>query len=207
MQTYKLFEKNPNPRVLQAIAQVIRDGGVVIYPTDSVYAIGCDALNQRAVEKIYQYRKEEAKQSHLSIICRDISQAGEYVRISKEQFKLMHRNLPGPFTFILEAGLKLPKVFRSRKTVGIRIPDNAILHALLEELDGPILTTSLKLPVEDDDADAVSYMTDPFLIEEAFQNQADVLIDGGYGEDQPSTVVDLTGDEVAILRQGVGELN
>lgn len=207
MQTYKLFEKNPNPRVLQDIAQVIRDGGVVIYPTDSVYAIGCDALNQRAVEKIYQYRKEEAKQSHLSIICRDISQAGEYVRISKEQFKLMHRNLPGPFTFILEAGLKLPKVFRSRKTVGIRIPDNAILHALLEELDGPILTTSLKLPVEDDDADAVSYMTDPFLIEEAFQNQADVLIDGGYGEDQPSTVVDLTGEEVTILRQGVGELN
>ena len=206
MQTYKLYATNPNPRVLQDIAQVIRDGGVVIYPTDSVYAIGCDALNQRAVEKIYQYRKEEAKQSHLSIICRDISQAGEYTRISKEQFKLMHRNLPGPFTFILEAGLKLPKVFRSRKTVGIRIPDNAILHALLEELDGPLLTTSLKLPVEDDDADAVSYMTDPFLIEETFQNQADVLIDGGYGEDQPSTVVDLTGEEVTILRQGVGEL-
>lgn len=207
MQTYKLYATNPNPRILQDIAQVIRDGGVVIYPTDSVYAIGCDALNQRAVEKIYQYRKEEAKQSHLSIICRDISQADEYTRISKEQFKLMHRNLPGPFTFILEAGLKLPKVFRSRKTVGIRIPDNAILQALLEELDGPLLTTSLKLPVEEEDADAVSYMTDPFLIEETFRNQADVLIDGGYGEDQPSTVVDLTGDEVTILRQGVGELN
>lgn len=206
MQTYKLFANNPNPRVLQDIAQVIRDGGVIIYPTDSVYAIGCDALNQRAVEKIYQYRKEEAKQSHLSIICRDISQADEYTRISKEQFKLMHRNLPGPFTFILEAGLKLPKVFRSRKTVGIRIPDNGILQALLDELDGPLLTTSLKAPVEDDDPDAVSYMTDPFLIEETFQNQADVLIDGGYGEDQPSTVVDLTGEEAEILRQGVGVL-
>lgn len=206
MQTYKLYANNPNPRVLQDIAQVIRDGGVVIYPTDSVYAIGCDALNQRAVEKIYQYRKEEAKQSHLSIICRDISQADEYTRISKEQFKLMHRNLPGPFTFILEAGLKLPKVFRSRKTVGIRIPDNGILQALLDELDGPLLTTSLKAPVEDDDPDAVSYMTDPFLIEETFQNQADVLIDGGYGEDQPSTVVDLTGEEAEILRQGVGVL-
>ena len=206
MQTYKLYATNPNPRILQDIAQVIRDGGVVIYPTDSVYAIGCDALNQRAVEKIYQYRKEEAKQSHLSILCRDISQADEYTRISKEQFKLMHRNLPGPFTFVLEAGLKLPKVFRSRKTVGIRIPDNAILQALLEELDGPLLTTSLKAPVDDDDPDAVSYMTDPFLIEETYQNQADVLIDGGYGEDQPSTVVDLTGDEVTILRQGVGEL-
>lgn len=206
MQTYKLYATNPNPRILQDIAQVIRDGGVVIYPTDSVYAIGCDALNQRAVEKIYQYRKEEAKQSHLSIICRDISQADEFTRISKEQFKLMHRNLPGPFTFVLEAGLKLPKVFRSRKTVGIRIPDNAILQALLKELDGPLLTTSLKTPVDDDDPDAVSYMTDPFLIEETYQNQADVLIDGGYGEDQPSTVVDLTGDEVTILRQGVGEL-
>lgn len=206
MQTYKLYANNPNPRVLQDIAQVIRDGGVVIYPTDSVYAIGCDALNQRAVEKIYQYRKEEAKQSHLSIICRDISQADEYTRISKEQFKLMHRNLPGPFTFILEAGLKLPKVFRSRKTVGIRIPDNGILQALLDELDGPLLTTSLKAPVADDDPDAVSYMTDPFLIEETFQNQADVLIDGGYGEDQPSTVVDLTGEEAEILRQGVGVL-
>ena len=207
MQTYKLYATNPNPRIVQDIAQVIRDGGVVIYPTDSVYAIGCDALNQRAVEKIYQYRKEEAKQSHLSIICRDISQADEYTRISKEQFKLMHRHLPGPFTFILEAGLKLPKVFRSRKTVGIRIPDNGILKALLEELDGPLLTTSLKAPVDDDDEDAVSYMTDPFLIEETFQNQADVLIDGGYGEDQPSTVVDLTGDEVTILRQGVGALS
>ena len=206
MQTYKLYANNPNPRVLQDIAQVIRDGGVVIYPTDSVYAIGCDALNQRAVEKIHQYRKEEAKQSHLSIICRDISQADEYTRISKEQFKIMHRHLPGPFTFILEAGLKLPKVFRSRKTVGIRIPDNAILHALLEELDGPLLTTSLKAPVDDDDADAVSYMTDPFLIEETFQNQADVLIDGGYGEDQHSTVVDLTGEEPEIIRQGVGSL-
>lgn len=204
MQTYKLYANNPNPRVLQDIAQVIRDGGVVIYPTDSVYAIGCDALNQRAVEKIYQYRKEEAKQSPLSIICRDISQADEYTRISKEQFKIMHRHLPGPFTFILEAGLKLPKVFRSRKTVGIRIPDNAILHALLEDLDGPLLTTSLKAPVDDDDADAVSYMTDPFLIEETFQNQADVLIDGGYGEDQPSTVVDLTGEEPEIIRQGEG---
>ena len=207
MQTYKLYANNPNPRILQDIAQVIRDGGVVIYPTDSVYAIGCDALNQRAVERIYQYRKEEAREGALSIICRDISQANEYTRISKEQFKLMHRHVPGPFTFILEAGLRLPKVFRSRKTVGIRIVDNKILQALLEELDTPLLTTSLKAPVDADDADAVSYMTDPFLIEEAFQHQADILIDGGYGEENPSTVVDLTGEEPMILRQGVGALS
>lgn len=206
METYKLYGNNPNRRILADIAEVIKNGGIVIYPTDSVYAIGCDALNQHAVEKIYQYRKEEAKTSHLSIICKNISQADEYTKISKEQFKLMHRHLPGPFTFILEAGLKLPKVFRSRKTVGIRIPDNQILQALLEELDNPILTTSLKAPVEEDDEDLISYMTDPFLIEEAFQNQADVLIDGGYGEDIPSTVVDLSDGEINILRQGAGVL-
>ncbi|MCR5361441.1 MAG: threonylcarbamoyl-AMP synthase [Bacteroidales bacterium] len=206
MQTYKLYENNPNTKILSEIADVIRDGGIVIYPTDSVYAIGCDALNQHAVEKIYQYRKEEAKMSHLSIICKDISQADEYTKISKEQFKLMHRNLPGPFTFILEAGLKLPKVFRSRKTVGIRIPNNKILQALLEELDNPILTTSLKLPVEEGDENEISYMTDPFLIEETFQNQADILIDGGYGKEMPSTVVDLSDEEVNIIRQGAGIL-
>jgi tRNA threonylcarbamoyl adenosine modification protein (Sua5/YciO/YrdC/YwlC family) len=206
VQTYRLYENNPNPRILSDIAEVIKQGGIVIYPTDSVYAIGCDALNQRAVERIYQYRREEVRTSHLSIICRDISQADEYTKISKEQFKLMHSNLPGPFTFILEAGLKLPKVFRSRKTVGIRIPNNKILQALLEELDNPILTTSLKAPVEEDDADHISYMTDPFLIEETFQNQADILIDGGYGEDIPSTVIDLSEGDVTLLRQGAGIL-
>ena len=207
METYRLYGNNPNTRILSDIADVIKKGGIVIYPTDSVYAIGCDALNQHAVERIYQYRREEVKASHLSIICKDISQADEYTVISKEQFKLMHRHLPGPFTFILEAGLKLPKVFRSRKTVGIRIPDNKILQALLEELDNPLLTTSLKAPVDEDDADHISYMTDPFLIEEAFQNQADVLIDGGYGEDIPSTVVNLSEGEVEVLRQGAGVLD
>ena len=207
MQTYKLYANNPNTRILQDIAQVIRHGGIVIYPTDSVYAIGCDALNQHAVERIYQYRKEEQRNGHLSIICRDISQAAEYVRISDRQFKLLRKNLPGPFTFILEAGLKLPKVFRSRSSVGIRIPDQPILHALLEELDGPLLTTSLKVQVEEEDTgNEISYMTDPFLIEEAFQNQADVLIDGGYGQEQPSTVVDLMGDEPEVIRQGVASL-
>lgn len=206
MITHKIYENNPNTSLLAEIAEQIRNGAIVIYPTDSVYAIGCNALNQRAVERIYQYRKEEAKASHLSIICRDISQADEYTKISKEQYKLMHRNLPGPFTFILEAGLKLPKVFRSRKTVGIRIPDNKILQALLDELDTPLLTTSLKAPVEDDDEDVVSYMTDPFLIEETFQHQADILIDGGYGHEQPSTIVNLSNNEIEILRQGIGEL-
>lgn len=207
MITYKLYEKNTNPKHLERIAEVVKQGGVIIYPTDSVYAIGCDALNQHAVEKLYQYRKKELKDSdvHLSIICRDISQAAEFVRINDRQYKVMRKNLPGPFTFILEAGLKLPKVFRSRKTIGVRVPDNTILHALLDELDGPLLTTSLKVDVEDGD-DEVSYYTDPFLIEETFQNQADILIDGGEGKDHPSTIVDLTQDVYEILRQGVGEL-
>ena len=207
MQTYKLYPNNPNTRILQDIVRVLHDGGTVIYPTDSVYAIGCDALNQRAVEKIYQYRQDEQKTGLLSVICRDISQASEYVRISDRQFKVIRKCVPGPFTFILEAGPRLPKVFRSRRTVGIRIPDQPILSALLDELGGPLLTTSLKAETTDGSTtDDMGYYTDPFLIEETYQHQADVLIDGGYGEDQPSTVVDLTGDEPVILRQGAGTL-
>lgn len=202
MQTYILYEKNPNLKVIGQIVDVIRDGGIIIYPTDSVYAIGCDALNTRAVEKIYQYRKEEGKR--LSIICRDISQADEYTRITNDQYKILRKNLPGPFTFILEASLKLPKIFRSRKTIGIRIPDQPILHAILEELGTPLLTASLKY--DKDDNEENEYMTDPDLIAEAFDKQADILVYGGYGNDQPSTVVDLSEGEVEIIRQGVGEL-
>lgn len=203
MDTYVLYEKNPNLKIIDQIVDVIREGGVIIYPTDSVYAIGCDALNTRAVERIYQYRKDEAQKSY-SIICRDISQADEYTRITKPQFKLMNRNLPGPFTFILEAGLKLPKVFRTRRTIGIRIPDQPILHALLEALGTPLLTASLKY--DKDDMEEGEYMTDPDIIADVFDHQADALIYGGMGNDQPSTVVDLTGDEPEIVRQGVGEL-
>ncbi len=202
MDVFTLYNNNPDLRLIEKIARRIRDGEVVIYPTDSVYAIGCDALNQRAVERIYRYRAKEEEKKPLSVICRDISQADEYTRFNNEQFKLMRKNLPGPFTFILEAGTRLPKVFRTRKTLGIRIPDHPILHALLEELGQPLLTASLKY---EKDEDELGYMTDPELIAEAFANQADILIDGGIGESLPSTVVDLTAG-VEILRQGVGEL-
>lgn len=203
MDIFTLYNNNPDLRLIEKIARRIHDGEVIIYPTDSVYAIGCDALNQKAVERIYRYRSAEKEvKKPLSIICRDISQVDEYTRFNNEQFKLMRKNLPGPFTFILEAGLKLPKVFRSRKTLGIRIPDQPILHALLEELGQPLLTASLKYERDEDELD---YMTDPDLIAEAFENQADILINGGIGEEQPSTVVDLT-QGVEILRQGVGEL-
>lgn len=203
MDIFTLYNNNPDLRLIEKIARRIHDGEVIIYPTDSVYAIGCDALNQKAVERIYRYRSAEKEvKKPLSIICRDISQVDEYTRFNNEQFKLMRKNLPGPFTFILEAGLKLPKVFRSRKTLGIRIPDQPILHALLEELGQPLLTASLKYERDEDELD---YMTDPDLIAEAFENQADILINGGIGEELPSTVVDLT-QGVEILRQGVGEL-
>jgi len=203
MDIFTLYNNNPDLRLIEKIARRIHDGEVIIYPTDSVYAIGCDALNQKAVERIYRYRSAEKEEKKLlSIICRDISQVDEYTRFNNEQFKLMRKNLPGPFTFILEAGLKLPKVFRSRKTLGIRIPDQPILHALLEELGQPLLTASLKYERDEDELD---YMTDPDLIAEAFENQADILINGGIGEELPSTVVDLT-QGVEILRQGVGEL-
>lgn len=203
MDIFTLYNNNPDLRLIEKIARRIHDGEVIIYPTDSVYAIGCDALNQKAVERIYRYRSAEKEEKKpLSIICRDISQVDEYTRFNNEQFKLMRKNLPGPFTFILEAGLKLPKVFRSRKTLGIRIPDQPILHALLEELGQPLLTASLKYERDEDELD---YMTDPDLIAEAFENQADFLINGGIGEELPSTVVDLT-QGVEILRQGVGEL-
>jgi tRNA threonylcarbamoyl adenosine modification protein (Sua5/YciO/YrdC/YwlC family) len=204
MERITLYDKNPDLRLVERIVAVIRDGGIVIYPTDSVYAIGCDALNARAVERIYKYRAQEATRSPLSIICRDISQVCEYARFNDDQFKLMRRNLPGPFTFILEAGHKLPKIFKARKTLGIRIPDSGILHALLEELGTPLLTASLKY--EKGGAEEREYMTDPDLIAEAFDRQADILIDGGYGLDQPSTVVNLADGDVEIVRQGVGEL-
>jgi tRNA threonylcarbamoyl adenosine modification protein (Sua5/YciO/YrdC/YwlC family) len=204
MERITLYDRNPDLRQVERIAATIRDGGIVIYPTDSVYAIGCDALNARAVERIYKYRAQEAARSPLSIICRDISQVCEYARFNDDQFKLMRRNLPGPFTFILEAGHKLPKILKARKTLGIRIPDSGILHALLEELGTPLLTASLKY--EKGGQEEREYMTDPDLIAEAFERQADILIDGGYGQDQPSTVVDLSDGDVTIVRQGVGEL-
>lgn len=204
MQTFVLYDKNPNLRVVEQVVEMIRDGAIVIYPTDSVYAIGCDALNVRAVERIYRYRGQDEQKTPLSIICRDISQANEYTRISNDQFKLIRKNVPGPFTFILEAGLKLPRIFKSRKTLGIRIPDSPILHVLLEELGTPLLTASLKY--DKDDGVGAEYMTDPDLIAEIFDKQADILIYGAPGEECPSTVVDLSAGEVEIVRQGVGEL-
>ncbi|MEG1616302.1 MAG: L-threonylcarbamoyladenylate synthase [Bacteroidales bacterium] len=197
----KIYPENPNERELDKVIKILKEGGTVIYPTDSVYAMGCDALNARAVEKIYKYRGVEAQKALLSIICYDLSNISEYANVNKNQFKILKKNLPGPFTFILDASNNLPKLYKMRKTVGIRVPDNNIIRTLVKELENPILTASIK-----DEDEVIEYTTDPELIFEKYQHSVDAVIDGGYGNNAPTTVVDLTGEEPVIVRQGIGEL-
>lgn len=197
----KLYSDNPNAREMQKIVAALRDGNTVIYPTDTIYGIGCDALNVRAVEKICQLKGIDPQKSNLSIICNDLSNITEYAKVSTSNFKLMRRNLPGPFTFILPTTSTLPRIFKNRKTVGIRVPDNEIIRELVSMLGNPILNTTVK-----DENDEVEYTTDPELIYEKWSNFADIVIDGGIGGMEPSTVVDCTGDEPVIVRQGKGDL-
>ena len=201
MQYIKLYEENPNPREVEKIIKILENGGNIIYPTDSVYAMGCNALNARAIEKIYKYRGISAEKAHLSIMCYDLSNISEYARVDNNQFKILKKNLPGPFTFILEASNRLPKLYKHRKTVGIRIPDNNIVRTLIKELNAPLLTTSIK-----DEDEVIEYTTDPELIFERYQNEVDAVINGGYGQNNPTTIVDLTSGEPEIIRQGIGQL-
>jgi Sua5/YciO/YrdC/YwlC family protein len=197
----KLYETNPNPKEVEKAVNILKEGGIVIYPTDTVYAIGCDALNVRAIERICKIKNINPQKTKLSIICEDLSNISEYAKVSNNVFKLMKRNLPGPFTFILNATSNLPKIYRNRKEVGIRIPDNNIIITLVRELGNPILTTSIRSK-----DDLMEYCTDPELIEEEYGYLVDIVIDGGYGGLEPSTIVDCTGEEIEIVRQGKGEL-
>ena len=198
----KIYPENPNLKEIDRIISVLRDGGLVIYPTDTVYAIGCDALNVRAVEKICKLKGIDPRKSNLSIICYDLSNISEYAKVSNLVFKAMKKNLPGPFTFILPTSGELPKIYKNKKEVGIRIPDNNIIRELVKQLGNPILTTS----IHDEDDDIVEYSTDPELIYEKYEDIVDVVIDGGYGGVEASTVVDCTTDEISILRQAKGDL-
>lgn len=197
----KIYPENPNPKEIDRVVGVLRDGGLVIYPTDTVYAMGCDALNVRAVEKICRMKGVNPQKSNLSIICYDLSNLSEYAKVSNAAFKLLKRNLPGPFTFILPTSSELPKIYKNRKEVGIRIPDNNIVRTLVRELGNPILTMS----VHDDD-EMTEYSTDPELIYEKYESMVDIVIDGGYGGFEASTVVDCTTDDFSIIRQGKGIL-
>lgn len=198
----KIYPENPNPREIVRVVNLLKEGGLVIYPTDTVYAIGCDALNVRAVERICKMKGVNPQKSNLSIICYDLSNLSEYAKVSNAAFKLMKSNLPGPFTFILPTSSELPKIYKNRKEVGIRVPDNNIIRTLVQELGNPILTMSVHDPGEEDE-----YSTDPELIAEKYEGQVDMVIDGGYGGLEPSTVIDCTTDEFEIVRQGKGKLD
>ena len=197
----KIYPENPNPKMINKAIQVLQDGGLVIYPTDTVYAIGCDALNVRAVESICRMKGVNPQKSDLSIICYDLSNISEYAKVSNAAFKLMKKNLPGPFTFILPTSSELPKIYKNRKEVGIRIPDNVIIRTLVKELGNPILTMSVR-----DEDEVIEYTTDPELIHEKFADKVSMVIDGGYGGDEASTVVNCVEDEFEIVRQGKGHL-
>lgn len=199
----KLFEDNPNRRDIQKVVAVLREGGIIIYPTDSVYAIGCDINNVKAVQRVAQLKGVKPEKASFSMICLDLSNIAAYAKVNNEVFKVMKRCLPGPFTFILPATNKLPNVLMNkRKTIGVRVPDNYIVHSIVEELGNPLLTTSLH-----DEDDVVEYMTDPELIYEKYERLVDAVIDGGFGNNVASTVVDCTGDNVEIIRQGIGEID
>lgn len=198
----KLYQKNNAPAVLQQVVDTLNDGGIIIYPTDSKYAIGCHALKERAIEQVCRFKGIDPKKNHLSVICYDLSTVSEYAKLDNNTFKLMKRHLPGPFTFILEASGRLPKIFKGRKEVGIRMPENAIIEEIAQLLGAPILTTSL--PYEEDED--IAYLTDPELIAEQWEDQVDLIIDGGIGSFDETTVVDCTDGTPVIVRQGLGEL-
>ena len=200
---FKINSDNPEMRKVGQIAEILRDGGVIIYPTDSVYALGCDVDQPKAIERICQLRGLKPEKAMLSLICKDISQASEYAaQIDNEIFKLMKEHLPGPYTFILKASRSVPKKFVNRKkTIGVRIPQNNIALAIVEELGRPLMTASLK-----SDDQILEYFTDPETIYENYKKRVDAEIDGGIGGNEPSTIIDCSGDEPVMIREGAGEI-
>lgn len=197
---------NPDERKIDQVVARLQKGGIVVYPTDTIYGIGCDISNQAAVQKVMRFKDVNLRKRSLSFVCYDLSHAAQFLKpIDSRTFKLLRKNTPGPFTFILESNSNVPRLFKAnKKTVGVRIPDNAIVRAIVERLGNPILSASVKNPAwEEDDEE---YITDPSLIQERLGHLADIVIDGGMGGVVGSTVVDCTTDEWTIIRQGRGEL-
>ncbi|TFH25690.1 MAG: threonylcarbamoyl-AMP synthase [Bacteroidia bacterium] len=200
----KLYEKNPDQKVVQKVVDLLRVGGVIIYPTDTVYGMGCDITKARAVERVARIKGIKPEKARFPFICSDLSHLSDFARhVDNNTFKLMKSSLPGPYTFILNASNQVPKsISQNRKTVGIRIPDNNIILEIVRRLGNPILTTSLKK-----DDEILEYPTDPELIYEEYRDFVDAVIDGGYGGIVPSTVIDCSGDEPEVIREGLGELD
>ncbi len=199
----RLYEENPEEDKIQEIVKVLKNGGLIIYPTDTLYGLGCDLFNSSAIEKVMRIKGTKAKSINLSFICYDLSHISEYVkRVDTPVFKVMKKALPGPYTFILDSSNKVPKILNvKKKTVGIRVPNNNIPRMIVKELGHPIISTSIQ---EDDQS--VEYMTDPSLIYDKFENLVDVVIDGGPGNFQPSTILDCTSGEIEVIREGMGDL-
>ena len=199
----KIYPENPNHKQIRRVVDILEKGGIIIYPTDTVYAMGCDIRATKSIEKIAAYKGANPKNPDLSLIFHDMSQLSEYTVIRDNNiFKLLKRNLPGPFTFIVQANNQIPKLFKDRKkTVGIRIPMNSIALEIIRELGRPIITASVH-----EHEDDFEYTTDPELIHERYRDMVDIVVDGGYGSNEASTIVDCTGDSIEIVRQGLGEL-
>lgn len=198
----KIYEENPNPREIAKVVKVLKSGGLIIYPTDTVYGLGCDITNTKALERIARIKGIKLERANLSFVCYDLSNLSDYVKqLSTPDFKILKRALPGPYTFILPGNNSLPKVFKKKKTVGIRVPDNNIARELVLQLGNPIVSTSIH-----DEDELLEYTTDPELIFEKWQNQVDLVIDGGYGGNLASTVVDLSQGDIQIIREGKGDI-
>ena len=198
----KVYDENPNTTVINKVVEVLKKGGLIIYPTDTVYGLGCDITNAKAVEKIARIKGIKVDKSNFSFICNDLSHLSDYVKqIDTPTYKLLKRALPGPYTFILPGSKSLPKVFKKKKTVGIRIPNNNIVRAIVESLGNPIISTSIH-----DEDDVIEYTTDPELIFEKWKHLVDGVIDGGFGDNLASTIIDLTDSIPKIIREGKGAI-
>jgi len=202
-QFIKIYNKNPNSKEIEKAVKVLKNGGLVIYPTDTVYGLGCDITNTKALEKIARIKGIKLAKANFSFICYDLSNLSAYIKqIDTPTYKILKRALPGAYTFILNGNNNLPKVFKKRKTVGIRVPDNNIVRDIVKELGNPIVSTSIY-----DEDDVIEYTTDPELIYEKWKDVVDLVIDGGYGDNLASTVIDLSQDEIKIIREGKGDID
>lgn len=201
-QFIKIYEENPNAKEIEKVVQVLKRGGLIIYPTDTVYGLGCDITNLKALERVARLKGVKLKKSNFSFVCHDLSNLSDYVKqIDTATFKILKRALPGAYTFILPGSKSLPNPFKKRKTVGIRVPDNAIALDIVKQLGNPIISTSIR-----DEDEILEYTTDPELILEKWGNLVDLVIDGGYGGNEPSTVIDLSESLPLVIREGKGSL-
>ncbi|HQV34911.1 MAG TPA: L-threonylcarbamoyladenylate synthase [Flavobacterium sp.] len=202
-QFIKIYPENPNEAAIAKVVKVLKEGGLVIYPTDTVYGLGCDITNTKALERIAKIKGIKLEKANFSFICHDLSNISDYIRqIDTATFKILKRTLPGPYTFILPGNNNLPKEFKKKKTVGIRVPNNAIVLEIVKLLGNPIVSTSIY-----DEDEVLEYSTDPELIFEKWQNKVELIIDGGYGDNQPSTIIDLSEGEPVVIREGKGDSN